>query len=123
MCGNDSSVYVLRDASTIHCIWNWSQLTPTFIVLLRTIKISPDRNSFKCVILQNLKFSPLNIFCNDQPQNWHLCGQNEHLIGSSLGCVNEWVKFKRPYAKVESLYTGHVFFYVPEHCSCDGSIT
>ena len=48
--------------------------------------------------------------------------KNEHLNGSSPGCLSECVKFKTPYANVESLYTGSDFF-VPEHSSCDGSIT
>jgi len=28
--------------------------------------------------------------------------KNEHLNGNSSGCMSEWVKFKKPYAKVES---------------------
>ena len=35
---------------------------------------------------------------------------NEHLNGSSPGCcLSECVKFKTPYANVESLYTGSDF--------------
>jgi hypothetical protein len=35
--------------------------------------------------------------------------KNENINGSSPGCMSEWVKFRMPNAKVESLYTGSVF--------------
>jgi hypothetical protein len=89
-----STGYVTSVTSIMNCnVWKWQlslcsekcqynslylkprPMTPTFIVLLSMIKITIGRNCFKCVILQSLKFSPLNTFCNDQLQNWHLYGQ------------------------------------------------